>query len=91
MIRRTNRTPSILSKSSAFFPGRGYAYFLSALPEISATRERDLVKAISSWGFSAHEFSDDELIHSAFLMLQHALSIPALEKWRISIGKHDIK
>ncbi|KAI9756849.1 MAG: hypothetical protein M4579_003685 [Chaenotheca gracillima] len=45
---------------------------------------RDVVsRAIGSWSFSAHSFSDDELLHAALLMLQHALSMPELEEWRI--------
>lgn len=43
--------------------------------------------AIGSWGFSGHEFSEDELVHAALLMLQHALSLSELKRWRISAGK----
>ena len=43
-------------------------------------------KAIGSWDFSAHEFSEDDLVHIAFLMLQHALAMPELEKWRLPAG-----
>ncbi len=43
-------------------------------------------KAIASWNFSAHEYSEDELVHIAFLMLQHALAMPELEKWRLPAG-----
>ncbi|KAI9789871.1 MAG: 3',5'-cyclic-nucleotide phosphodiesterase [Candelina submexicana] len=46
---------------------------------------RDLVaKAVGTWEFSAHDFSDDELLHAALLMLQHALQMPELEKWRLT-------
>ncbi|KAI4260409.1 MAG: hypothetical protein LQ352_000271 [Teloschistes flavicans] len=43
-----------------------------------------LARAINSWNFSAHDFSEDQLVHAAFLMLQHALNMPELERWRLS-------
>lgn len=43
-------------------------------------------REIGNWCFSAHEFSDDELVYGACLMLGHALSMPELEPWRISPG-----
>lgn len=49
-------------------------------------REVMVAEAVGSWEFSAHEFSDDELQYAAFLMLQHALGMPELEKWRLSTG-----
>ena len=53
---------------------------------VSPDQEKLIVKAISSWNFSAHDFSEDELVHAAFLMLQHALQLPSLEKWRMPAG-----
>jgi 3',5'-cyclic-nucleotide phosphodiesterase len=50
-------------------------------------RREKIAGAVGSWHFSAHDFTDDELLHAALLMLQHALSMPELEKWRISTGK----
>ncbi|KAK6585740.1 hypothetical protein PZA11_002467 [Diplocarpon coronariae] len=50
-----------------------------------ALSRRDLIAAaVGSWHFSAHDFTDDELLHAALLMLQHALAMPELERWRIS-------
>ena len=57
-----------------------------AIP-VSLDREDAIKRAISSWDFSAHDFSDDELLHASSLMLQHALQMPELETWRISAGK----
>ena len=51
---------------------------------IGSEREDAVSRAIGSWAFSAHDFSEEELVHASFLMLQHALSMPDLEKWRIS-------
>ncbi|MCJ1397056.1 3',5'-cyclic-nucleotide phosphodiesterase [Xylographa trunciseda] len=46
-------------------------------------QEFTVAKVIARWDFSAHDFSEDELVHAAFLMLQHALKMPELSKWRI--------
>ncbi|RDH28255.1 high affinity cAMP phosphodiesterase [Aspergillus welwitschiae] len=42
---------------------------------------------IAQWGFTAHEFSDDELVLAAFEMLQHALQYPELEQWQLTPGE----
>ncbi|PWY95662.1 high affinity cAMP phosphodiesterase [Aspergillus sclerotioniger CBS 115572] len=42
---------------------------------------------IGKWSFTAHEFSDDELVLAAFEMLQHALTDPALEQWQLLPGE----
>ena len=51
---------------------------------IDHSEDPNLATAIGTWGFSAHEFSEEQLVQAAFLMLRHALSMPELEKWRIS-------
>ena len=56
------------------------------LPSLTPKREAVLTKAIASWGFSGHDYSEVELVHAACLMLQHALNIPELNQWRLSIG-----
>ncbi|PYH89897.1 high affinity cAMP phosphodiesterase [Aspergillus ellipticus CBS 707.79] len=57
--------------------------------ELDVRPERaDRVKdRIGEWGFTAHEFSDDELVLAAFEMLQHALSVPGLELWQLTPGE----
>jgi hypothetical protein len=47
-----------------------------------------VAEAVGTWAFNAHSFSEDELLHGALVMLQHALSMPELANWRISTGKH---
>lgn len=42
---------------------------------------------MGNWKFSAHEFSDDELVFAATEMLQHALKLPELEHWRLTPGE----
>lgn len=58
---------------------------------VALERRQLIVHAISSWQFSAHDFTDDELLYASSLMLQHALSMPELEKWRISTGEFQNK
>lgn len=57
---------------------------LTKLPNPEPKRHAGLAKAVGTWGFSGHDYSEDELIHAAFLMLQHVVSIPELQKWRLS-------
>lgn len=54
---------------------------------VALDRREKIAAAVGSWNFSAHEFTDDELLHAALLMLQHALAMPELERWRLSTGK----
>lgn len=53
-------------------------------------RREKVGNAIGIWHFSAHEFSDDELLHGAMLMLQHALTMPELQNFRITAGMFDL-
>lgn len=57
---------------------------IKKLPSMEPRKEESLSCALGSWAFSGHDYSEDELIHAAFLMLQHALTIPELDKWRLS-------
>lgn len=49
-------------------------------------RKRLVEVEIGKWDFSAHDFSEDELVHAGTIMLEHALQMPELEPWRISSG-----
>ncbi|EEH47928.1 3',5'-cyclic-nucleotide phosphodiesterase PDE2 [Paracoccidioides brasiliensis Pb18] len=51
--------------------------------EILHDRKHLVEIEISTWSFSAHDFSEDELVHASFTMIQHALKMPELEHWRI--------
>ena len=57
---------------------------LKKLPSLEPRKEESLSRALGSWAFSGHDYSEDELIPAAFLMLHHALTIPELHKWRLS-------
>ncbi|XP_014561149.1 hypothetical protein COCVIDRAFT_33849 [Bipolaris victoriae FI3] len=43
--------------------------------------------AVGVWAFSAHDFTDDELLYGALVMLKHALQMPELERWAITEGE----
>ncbi|KAF2709447.1 HD-domain/PDEase-like protein [Pleomassaria siparia CBS 279.74] len=51
---------------------------LSNLPPNAAAN------AIGTWSFSAHDFTDDELVYCCLLMLKHALKMPELEQWNMT-------
>ena len=53
-------------------------------PALDPARKIHLQHAIASWDYSGHDYSEEELIHAAGFMLQHALTLPELEKWRLS-------
>ena len=73
--------------SSPVYRRTSIADWLRKLYIINYRQEVVITKAIGRWDFSAHDFSEDELVHAAFLMLQHALQMPDLEKWRIPACK----
>jgi len=54
---------------------------------ISSERRAAIAEAVGRWHFCAHSFTDDELLVAAMVMFNHALSMPELERWRISAGK----
>lgn len=54
--------------------------------KIADERKALIEHAVGTWAFSAHDFDSDELLYAALTMLQHALQMPELEKWRISTG-----
>lgn len=71
----------VISSSS-----RMWLTFLSDL-KLSPERKSTVARAVGVWHFSAHDFSDDELLYGAFLMLRHVLKMGSLEKWRLSDGE----
>lgn len=53
---------------------------------VSSERQAAIAAAIGHWHFSAHDFSDDELLVAAMMMFKHTLSMPELDRWRIPAG-----
>jgi hypothetical protein len=54
---------------------------------LSQDRKPIVEAAIGTWAFSAHDFTDDELLYGALVMLKHALQMPELAKWAIPEGE----
>lgn len=65
---------------------RSYRCFRS-LYTMDHSETSSLATVIGTWGFSAHEYSEEQLVQAAFLMLHHVLAVPELEKWRLPAGK----
>ena len=57
---------------------------------IEEERKEVVAQAVGTWSFSAHEFTDDELLYGALLMLKHAFEIPELEHWSMTDGESAI-
>ncbi|KAL4779297.1 hypothetical protein BJX76DRAFT_94015 [Aspergillus varians] len=55
--------------------------------EVTEEREAYVKERLGQWNFTAHEFSDDELVFAAYSMLQHAFTIPELDEWRLTPGE----
>lgn len=56
---------------------------------VSSDRRARIADAVANWHFSAHLFTDDELLVAALIMFQHTLDMPGLERWRIPTGKNN--
>lgn len=41
---------------------------------------------VGDWDFSAHDFSEDELVYAGCAMLGHAMTVPEVEHWRLTEG-----
>jgi hypothetical protein len=52
--------------------------------DLSEDRRAAVEEALGTWAFSAHDYTDDELLYGALVMLKHALRMPELDKWKIS-------
>lgn len=64
---------------------RCQAYMYSDF-ELEPERRKVVEDRVSTWAFSAHEFTDDELLYAALVMLKHALSSPDLSQWQMTEG-----
>lgn len=54
---------------------------------INPERKLFVTEQVGSWKFSAHQFSEDELVFGACQIIQHALNIPGLEEWHLTPGE----
>jgi len=55
--------------------------------ELEPERRKAVEEKVASWAFNAHEFTDDELLYAALVMLQHALASPELSQWQMTEGE----
>ncbi|KAL9130944.1 MAG: hypothetical protein Q9217_000990 [Psora testacea] len=53
------------------------------LGDLDPRRESHLKSTLGTWAYSGHSYDEDELVHAACFMLQHALKLPELERWRL--------
>lgn len=62
---------------------------LSFQSDLDITHERKHVvrNMVGTWSFSAHDLNADELLYAALVMLEHALQMPELERWRMPTGE----
>lgn len=51
---------------------------------VDESRKAFVEHSVGHWSFSAHDFTSDELVFAARTMLQHALSVSELQKWRLT-------
>lgn len=54
--------------------------------ELEPERRSAVEEKVATWAFSAHDFTDDELLYAALVMLQHALASPELSQWQMTEG-----
>lgn len=49
-------------------------------------RKAIVAQEVGKWSFSGQDYSDDELVYAGYYILDHALTMPELEQWRMSEG-----
>ena len=54
--------------------------------EVADDRKAVVAAAVGTWAFAADDFTDDELLYGAFVMLEHALKMPEVEQWHRTTG-----
>jgi 3',5'-cyclic-nucleotide phosphodiesterase len=54
---------------------------------VELDREPFVKQQVGSWSFSAHDFTEDELVFAACEIIQHAFNLPGLEHWRLTPGE----
>jgi len=53
-------------------------------------RKAVIARQVGEWSFCGHDFSEDELVYAGYCMLDHALQLPELERWRMSQGNRHL-
>ncbi|KAF2741374.1 HD-domain/PDEase-like protein [Polyplosphaeria fusca] len=52
--------------------------------DVAPSRREAVAAAVGTWSFSAHDYTDDELLYGALVMVKHALTMPELEQWNMT-------
>ena len=54
---------------------------------VQESRKRIVAEAVGRWDFSAHDFTEDELVYAGYYMLNHCLEMEACEQWSMNQRK----
>jgi 3',5'-cyclic-nucleotide phosphodiesterase len=57
---------------------------------VQESRKPIVANAVGRWDFSAHDFSEDELVYAGYYMLSHCLQMEACEQWSMSQRKYGV-
>ncbi|KAI9695029.1 MAG: 3',5'-cyclic-nucleotide phosphodiesterase [Bathelium mastoideum] len=49
--------------------------------DVAEDRRAIVAAAVGTWAFNADDFTDDELLYGALMILEHALKMPEVAKW----------
>lgn len=55
---------------------------------VEPNRKQVIAEAVGKWAFDGHLFSEDELVYAGYYILNHAVQLPELEKWRVGGGEY---
>jgi 3',5'-cyclic-nucleotide phosphodiesterase len=53
---------------------------------IPNVRANAVAQAVGRWDFSAHDYTDEELVHGALVMFEHAFTMPEVSDFVITSG-----
>jgi hypothetical protein len=70
--------------------GYHHSYMDSRL-RIPNVRANAVAQAVGRWDFSAHDYTDEELVHGALVMFEHAFTMPEVSDFVIPSGSLIIK
>ncbi|KIX97054.1 uncharacterized protein Z520_07168 [Fonsecaea multimorphosa CBS 102226] len=55
---------------------------------VQESRKEAVAEAVGRWDFSAHDFTEDELVYAGYFMLNHCLEMEECEQW--SMNQRDL-
>lgn len=54
---------------------------------IEEERKAAVAEEVGKWSYSGQDFTEDELVYAGYYMLNHALQVPELSKWKMGESK----